>query len=417
MITHGTTISKVAEGIQRLSVDATDLLFEGMWPVPQGVTMNSYILQGEKIAIVDGVCGWDGVSESLFDLLQELDISLWDIDYVIINHMEPDHSGWLDDFRKVRGDDFTVVTSEKAIPLLEAFYGSIPARIKVVRDGDTLDLGGRKLTFIAIPNVHWPETMATFDQATGTLMSCDAFGGFGAVGDSAYDGDLDEESLRQWEAEAERYYANIVATFSSPVLAAVKKVYGLGDRLRIVAPGHGLVWRKDPLRIVGDYQRYAMYQKGPAEKTVTVIWGSMYGNTEAAVPVAIEALEAAGLEVLEHRVPQTHVGEILASVWRSTGVLLAMPTYEYKMFPPMAAVLDELGKKRVQNRFALRLGSYGWSGGAQAELDEIMTRHRMLWNWGEPVEFKGRPKVEDLALVAERAGALAEAVLGAVKVN
>lgn len=394
----------VTDGLFKLSVNVKDILFEGLWPIPNGVAMNSYIVKGEKTAIVDGVCGWDGVPEKLFALLEELQVEPDSIDYVIVNHMEPDHSGWIEDFRKIR-PEFTLITSKKAVPLMEGFFG-ITQNVRAVGDGDTLDLGqGRILSFHDIPNVHWPETMATFDTQSGTLMSCDAFGTFGSIGDLSYDDQLTPEQMAFFDQEAVRYYSNIVATFSPAVNMAIKKLESLP--IRIVAPGHGIVWRKDPMKIINDYSRYASCQKGRCGNEVTLIFGSMYGNTEQAVKPAVQALEDEGLTVHVHRVPENSWGDILTSVWTSTGVVLAMPTYEYKMFPPMAAALEEIGKKRAQHRKAFRFGSYGWSGGAQKELEEIMTRHKTHWEFLEPVEFLGRPKPEDLALVRLRCRELA----------
>ena len=397
-------VTQVCPGIFRLSANVHDILFEGIWPIPNGVSINSYIVKGQKVAIVDGVCGWDGVPETLFAQLNAMEVKITDIDYVIINHMEPDHSGWIEAFRAIRGDDFTIVTSAKAVPLLTAFYGLPTLRVREVGDGDSLDLGdGRVLAFAEIPNVHWPETIATFDTKSGTLLPCDAFGSFGAIDQAAYDDQLSPEQIAFYETEAVRYYANIVAAFSQPTGKAIEKVAKLlGDKIKIIAPGHGIVWRQNPGKILADYQRYVSYQKGPAKAEVTVIWGSMYGNTESAVPAVIKGLREACVVIHEFRVPQDHIGDILAAAWTSTGIVLAMPTYEYKMFPPMAAVIDELAKKKVQNRFAFRFGSYGWSGGAQAELIDLMRQHKTRWRFLKPVEFKGRPTAVDLSLIQER---------------
>ncbi len=404
-------VTTVTDGIFRLSANVEDLLFEGLWPIPNGVSMNSYIVKGEKTAIVDGVCGWDGVPETLFAQLEQIDVAPDSIDYVIVNHMEPDHSGWIEDFRKIRSD-FTIVTSAKAVPLMEAFF-DITENIMVVGDGDTLDLGnGRVLAFAEIPNVHWPETIATFDTLSGTLMPCDAFGSFGSIGEAAYDDQLNEEQIDFFEQEAIRYYSNIVAAFSQSAAKAIEKCGPLP--IKIIAPGHGVVWRKNPKKIIDDYIRYASYQKGPCENEVTVIWSSMYGNTEIGVAPAVEALEDEGLKVHVHRVPEDSWGDILASVWSSTGVVLAMPTYEYKMFPPMAALLEELGKKKVLNRHAFRFGSFGWSGGAQKELDEIMQRYKTGWNFVESLEFMGKPDDSDLKKIQERCRDLARNIKQAV---
>ena len=404
-------VTEVTTDIFRLSANVRDILFEGVWPIPHGVSLNSYIVKGEKVAIVDGVCGWDGVPETLLAQFDQMGIAVGDIDYVIINHMEPDHSGWLEAFRALR-PEFTIVTSAKAVPLLEAFYGIKGKNVKVVGDGDTLDLGhGHVLAFAEIPNVHWPETIATFDTKTGTLMPCDAFGSFGAIDEAPYDDLLTPDQIKFFEREAVRYYSNIVAAFSQPAGKAIEKVEKLlGDKVKIIAPGHGIVWRKNPSKILNDYKRYVAYQKGPAKAEVTVIWGSMYGNTASAIPTVIKTLKESGLRWREFQVPRDHIGDILAACWTSTGIVLAMPTYEYKMFPPMAAVVDELAKKKVQNRHVFRLGSYGWSGGAQGELDEMMRRHKTGWSFVQPVEFKGRPTEADLQLIEKRVRGLAARV-------
>jgi flavorubredoxin len=404
--------SKVTEGVYQLSINIEDMLFEGLWEVPNGVSMNSYIIKGEKTAIVDGVCGWDGVPETFFGLLKDLDIDPQSIEYVILNHMEPDHTGWIEDLKKVH-PNFKVICSKKAEPMLEAFFNHTE-NIITVGDGDELDLGGHLLKFVEIPNVHWPDTIATFDETTGTLFSCDAFGSYGRVDHGNYDDLLSEKDLEFYEIEAVRYYANIVAAFSMFVDKAIKKCAGLP--IKIIAPGHGVVWREDPMKIVEDYKRYVQYQKGPAKREITVIWGSMYGMTEKGVRHAISLLEKEkDLKINVHQVPQVGWGQILASAWNSTGLLLAMPTYEYKMFPPMAAVLEELGKKKVQNRKVFRMGSFGWSGGAQRELDDINTRLKMNWDFVEPVEYKGAPTSEDLRQVEEGVKALVEAVRQACK--
>ena len=404
-------VTEVTQNIYRLSANVKDILFEGVWPIPNGVSMNSFIIKGDKVAIVDGVCGWDGVPETLLAQFDKMGIKPEDIDYVIINHMEPDHSGWLEQFKAIR-KDFSIITSAKAVPLLEAFYGIKGQHIRVVKDGDTLDLGnGHLLAFAEIPNVHWPETMATFDTKTGTLLPCDAFGSFGAIDEAPYDDQLTPEKLAFYENEAVRYYSNIVASFSVATGKAIDKVEKLlGNKVKIIAPGHGIVWRKNPGKIIADYKRYVSYQKGPAKAEVTVIWGSMYGNTASAIPTVVQALKDSGLKVHEFRVPHAHIGDILATCWTSTGIVLAMPTYEYKMFPPMVGILDELMKKKVLNRHVFRLGSFGWSGGAQGELDEMVHRLKPGWTFMNPVEFKGHPTEADLQLIEKRVRGLAARV-------
>jgi anaerobic nitric oxide reductase flavorubredoxin len=396
--------TQVTTDTWRLSANIHDILFEGMWPIPHGFSMNSYIVKGEKVAIIDGVCDWDGTPEILFDQFRQMKVDHNDIDYVIINHMEPDHSGWLRDFKKIR-PDFKIVTTAKAKVLLKSFF-EIDNEVMVVKSGDTLDLGnGHLLAFEEIPNVHWPETMATFDTMTGTLFPCDAFGSFGAINESPYDDQLTQEQVDFYEFEASRYYANIVGAYSAPAKKAVIKTESLP--VKIIAPGHGIVWRQNPQKIIDDYKRYAAYSKGPAKEEITVIWGSMYGNTERGVEPVVEGIRSEGVKVNVHQVPDTHYSYILRDVWNSSGVVLAMPTYEYKMFSPMAVVIDELGRKKAFNRKAFRFGSYGWSGGAEKELEELITRYKMNWDFLDSVEFLGAPTDEDLEMIRLRGRELA----------
>ena len=390
------SISKVTDGIYKLTTNVEDVLFEGLWDIPDGVSLNSFVVKGEKTALIDGFCGWDGVPETFFKMLDEMDLSIDSIDYIIINHMEPDHSGWIESIQNLKSD-VKIFCSRAASGMLEAFYGQVE-NVHVVKHGETLDLGnGHVLEFVAAPGVHWPDTIFTFDHKTGTLFSCDAFGSYGKVEAKGYDDELDQEAIDFYEKEALRYYANIVAAFSKMVVNALKKTEHLD--IKIIAPGHGIVWRKNPLKIVEDYIRYASYQEGPAKEKVTLLWGSMYGMTKAGVDKAVETLEKSGIEYDVINIMETSWGFILGSVWESTGVVLAMPTYENKMFPTMAAALEEIGKKTAKNRLAFRLGSYGWSGGAEKELAKIMEDTKLGWNFIPSVEFKGSAKAEDLEAI------------------
>ncbi len=399
-------VTNIADGTYQLSINVENILFEGFWEIPNGVSLNSYIIKGEKTAIVDGVCGWDGVPDTLFALIEQLKISPESIEYLIISHMEPDHSGWIEAFKRLN-PDLKILCSNKAKDLLDAFYG-ITENIRVVGDNDTLDLGkGHILNFVEIPNVHWPDTIATLDTLTGTLFSCDAFGSFGKITSSVYADMLSKEELDLFEKETVRYYSNVLGFFSMQVKKAVAKCQALP--VTMIAPGHGLIYR-NPGEIMDAYSRYADYQKGPAREEITLIWGSMYGMTENAVNYAVRLLQEEDMVVHVHQVPEDSWGTVLSSAWTSTGIILAMPTYEFKMFPPMAATLEELGRKKVNNRKAFRFGSYGWSGGAGRELDEIMTRLAMGWEFIEPVEFAGNPRTEDLERIGSQVKKLVEEV-------
>jgi flavorubredoxin len=400
----------VTEGVYRLSANGgSEILFESMWPLPHGVAMNSYIVKGKECAIIDGVCGWDGVPETLFAQLEEMEINMKDIRYVILNHLEPDHTGWLEPFLELH-DDFQLMASSKGLDLVRSFYG-INKNLRAVGSGDRIDLGqGKELLFQEIPNVHWPETIATFESGSRTLFPCDLYGSFGSVGREAYDDQLGEEQLAFYEGEALRYYTNILATFSTSVGRAIDKLETLEPK--IIAPAHGIVWRENPDRIVQLYRRYVGYARGPAQPEITVIWGSMYGMTERALEAILEGIRSEKVPIHSFRVPQDHISNILAAAWASSGIVLAAPTYEYKLFPPMAAALDELGRKKVNGKKAFRIGSYGWSGGAQKELEEIVERYRLKWDFIEPYEFAGSPTEKDLEVLRERGQEFAAAVKG-----
>lgn len=386
---------KIADGIHMLTMNVDEILFEGMWEAVNGVTLNSYIVQGEKTAIIDGVIGWDGVPETLYKNMEEIGVDPQSIDYLVVNHMEPDHSGWISNFMKIK-DDFTIICTEKAAKMVTSFYGE--DKIRVVKEGDTLDLGkGRVLSFHPVPNVHWPDTMYTYDMESGTLFSCDMFGAFGTMGDYCFDDELTPEEVDFFETEGIRYYSNVMATFTASVKKAIEKAKTL--EIRTIAPGHGPVYRKNPKKIMDDYARFARYAEGAGKNEITILWGSMYGMTGKALEHAESVLRREGVRYSKLEAARTSDSEIVASLFRAAGIIIAAPTYEYKLFPPVAAALSEAGRKRITGKAAFRFGSYGWSGGAENELKEIVERNRMNWDFVEPVEFEGAPKEEDLARV------------------
>ncbi|HEB69436.1 MAG TPA: FprA family A-type flavoprotein [Desulfobulbus sp.] len=396
----------MSEGIYRLGVNLEgDLLFEGMWPMPDGISINSYVVRGEKTALIDLT---EDVRDKPIQFEQELasiPLQPEDIDYLVINHMEPDHTSWLPAFYK-KNPDLKIFITEKGAPVLKTFCG-IEQNVQVVKTGDRLELGnGKVLVFYEAPNLHWPETMFTYEESSGILFTCDAFGSYGAITDTIFDDQLSSEQHDFFMKEALRYYANIVGSFSMFVTKGIEKVKNLD--IKMVAPSHGIVWRENPKEIIETYSRFAGYMNGPAEPEITVIWSSMYGNTQRVVNSMVKGVREEGVPVHIHRVPHDHVGFILASAWKSSGIILGMPTYEYKMFPPMAWVLDMFGRKKVWNKKILRFGSFGWSGGAQREM-ELLT-DKLRWEFLESVEWQGKPDDVVLAGAQQQAGNLARQV-------
>lgn len=401
---------RISDRIYALHADVkTEDLFEGIWPIPDGVSLNSFLVKGEKVALVDLVRDWGGAPAALETGLSQAGLRLADVDYLVLNHLEPDHTGWLAEYRRMN-PKVKILATSKGVELVKSFYKVVDG-VEAVKTGDSLDLGaGMVLSFLEAPNVHWPETMVTFEPSSGTLFSCDAFGSFGMLGDRVFDDEFNAREHERFEAEALRYYSNIVASFGTFVKRAIDKVDALD--VKVVAPSHGIVWRKDPRRIIERYRKYASYLDGGREKEICVIWGSMYGNTEKGLAAAIRGIEDEGLGFTMHRVPNEDASYILSDAYKSEGILVAMPTYEYKMFPPMAYVLDLLARKHVNGRSALRIGSWGWVGGAKKEYDEALAA--LKWDSVGSLEWAGVPDDATLAALREKGRELARKVKAAV---
>ncbi len=366
--------------------DRTTDLFEGLWPITQeGVSYNTYLIDDEKKAIVDLTKALK--TDEFLDQIQQItDVS--DLDYVIINHMEPDHSGVLRTLRRV-APQVTILSTEKARDMLKAFY-EVTEGIHVVEDGETLELGEHTLRFVHTPFVHWPETMMTYEVKEHILFPCDGFGSYGALRGGIFDDKCGDQDF--YEREALRYYVNIVATFSRPVLNAIGK---LADTpISVIAPSHGLIWRKNPQRIVELYQKWAEYASNPGEVGVTLIYGSMYGNTEKMMNAVAQGISREGVEMEIFDATHTHVSYILPSLWTKRGVMVGAPTYEGSLFPPVTQVLEMAAHKRIRGKKAARFGSYGWSGGAQRSFEN--TIKPMKWDLLDSFEFHGGPTEEDL---------------------
>jgi anaerobic nitric oxide reductase flavorubredoxin len=384
----------VKPGIYWIGVnDRTTDLFEGLWPITsEGVSYNAYVIDGEKKVLVDAAK--DIKSDALLDQIAEVfDPAL--LDYIVVNHMEPDHTGVFRTLRRI-APNVTFLCTSRAVKLLENYY-QVTDNVHVVEDGETLDLGPHQLQFHITPMVHWPETMVTYETAQKVVFSCDAFGGYGALQGAIFDDQCTE--LAFYEREALRYYANIVALFPKPVLRAIDKLAGIP--IDVIAPSHGLIWRKNPGRIIELYQKWANYALEGPGVGVTLLYGTMYGNTERMVEAVAVGVARAGVPVDVFDVRHIHASYILPSVYTRSGVLIGAPTYEGELFPPMAHVLDMLSRKRIQNRKLAYFGSFGWSGGARREITQWA--EKLKWELTEAWEFPGGATHQDL-LKAEELG-------------
>jgi anaerobic nitric oxide reductase flavorubredoxin len=332
-------------------------------------------------------------------------IDVAELEYVILNHMEPDHTGLLRTLRRV-APNVKLVGTQKTRDMLETFYG-ITENVHVVDDGDTIDLGRHTLRFVSTPFVHWPETMMTYEVDNRVLFSCDGFGGYGALRGAIFDDEC--VALDFYEREALRYYVNIVALFSNAVLRAIDKLAGVP--VSVVAPSHGLIWRSDPQRIVQLYKKWAEYANGPADSGVTLIYGSMYGNTEQMMNAVAQGISEEDVSIDIFDAAHTHASYILPSLWTRRGVVVGAPTYEGGLFPPVAQAIEIAGHKRVRNRQAAYFGSYGWSGGARRDFRQAA--ESLKWEVVDELEFVGSPMDAELSQGEQFGARFARTIKGA----
>lgn len=359
--------------------DRTTDLFEGLWPIKgSGISYNSYLIKGTKNILVD--LSKDFQSDEYIEQISSL-INLSDLDYVIVNHMEPDHTGVLRILKKI-APQIQIVCSTKAVSMLKEFY-NITDGVQGVADGEKIVMGERELQFFHVPFVHWPETMVTMDTATGTLFTCDAFGGYGALQGTLFDDECGNLSF--YESEALRYYANIVAKFSTPVLTAISKLSKID--VATIAPSHGLVWRKNPGRIVELYKKWAEYASNGGEPSITLLYGSMYGNTESMMNAVAQGITETGCNLEIFDVARIHPSYILPSMWKNKGIMIGAPTYEVSLFPYMQQVLEKAAIKNVKNKVSAYFGSYGWSRGAYKKV--VSMTEDLKWEMTEGLEFPG----------------------------
>lgn len=334
-------------------------IFEALWPLPQGVSYNSYLIDDEQVALVDTVK--IDYCEEYLDNIREI-IGDRKIDFLIINHMEPDHSGSVSELLNVY-PDMEIIGNKKTMGFLEGFYG-ITDNTRVVDAGDTLDLGEYTLEFHLTPMIHWPETMMTYEKKEKILFSGDAFGSFGTLNGGVFD---DEVNLDDFREETGRYYTNIVARYSPLVSKTIDRFSDL--EIKVIAPTHGPVWRDNPGYIVNYYKQLSEQK---TEDGAAIVYGSMYGNTKKMAERIAASLSREGIKDIKvYDVSRTDVSYLINDIWRYRAVILGACTYNTKLFPPMQYLLAALENRNLKNNLLGIFGSYSWSGGAVDRLKEF----------------------------------------------
>lgn len=339
--------------------DRQTTLFENMWPLPEGVSYNAYLIRDEKTALLDTVRinKVDGFVNKVLEVLDGRKL-----DYLVIHHMEPDHSGCITDILKLF-PDLIFVGNKKTKSMLYDFLELTPDDDKFieVKDGDVLDLGKRQLQFVMTPMVHWPESMVSYEPNDKVLFSQDIFGGFGTVDGAIFDDQADYNIFR---SETRRYYSNIVGKYSMMAVKAIEKVKQLD--INIICPVHGFVWRENPQTIIDDYEKWANYE---VEDGVVIVYGSMYGNTEGMADHLATFLAKEGVKNIKvFDVSKTHASYILNEIWKYKGLILGSATYDNSVYPNMYNLLNVLKYNKIKNHVLGIFGSYGWSGGAVKDL-------------------------------------------------
>ena len=339
--------------------------FENMLPLPYGVSYNSYLITDEKTALIDtvDVCYGEVFIDKIKSQLGEKSV-----DYLIINHMEPDHSGSISLIRKYY-PNMTIVGNKKTLEMLEGYYG-IDDNTLEISDGEVLSLGKHKLQFHFTPMVHWPETMMTYDETENVLFSGDAFGCFGTLDGGVMDTEMNMD--KYWD-EMIRYYANIVGKYGAPVQKALQKLTPLD--IKIICSTHGPVWKEYVSKAVDIYDRMSRYE---GKEGAVVVYGSMYGNTERMAEAVAQGLTMGGIKnVILHNVSKSDASVILRDIFKYKGLVIGSPTYSNELYPEIDSLLKKMEIRGIKKRDFAYFGSFTWAGIANKKLAEF--GEKMKW--------------------------------------
>ncbi len=390
---------KLAENIYFLGFnDRRTALFENIWPIPHGVSYNSYLIVDDKIALVDTV-----EQRYVDDYLDQIDAIIGDrkIDYLIINHMEPDHSGAIKPIM-AKYPEISLVGNKKTFGFVESFYTK-PTKTLEVYDGHTLDLGKTKLQFQTIPMVHWPETMVTFDETHSILFSGDAFGSYGTLDGGVFD---DEINLDFYEVEIMRYFTNIVGKYCPHTQRAMKKLAPLD--IKMIAATHGPIWRSDLNWVLSRYDKWSSYN---TDRGVIIVYGSMYGNTQKMAEVIARQLVERGIKNIRvYDSSKTHSSYIINDIFKYKGFIVGSCSYNNAMFPNVETLLTTIEHMAPKNHYLGIFGNYAWNGGGVKNLMKFA--EKIKWELvHDPIEEKGALKPDNFTKCIEMANAMADKLL------
>ncbi len=391
---------KLADNIYYLGYnDRRTHLFENIWPIPHGVSYNSYLIDDEKVALVDTV-----ERQFIDDYLDDIAAIIGDkkVDYLVINHMEPDHSGALKAI-VARYPDIVLVGNKKTFGFVESFYMKAVNTLEV-HDGHVLELGKTRLQFQTVPMVHWPETMVSFEETNQILFSGDAFGSYGTLDGGIFD---DEINLGFYEVEIMRYFTNIVGKYCPHTQRAIKKLAGL--EIKMIAATHGPIWRTDLNWVLERYNKWSSYT---FDNGVVIVYGSMYGNTQKMAEVIARQLSVRGIrDIRVYDASKTHSSYIINDIFKYKGFIVGSCAYNNSLFPNVETLLSTIEHMGVKDHYLGVFGNFSWNGGGVNNLMKFA--ENIKWELvSEPVEEKGALKNDKFEQCIALANAMADKLLG-----
>ena len=370
-------VRKVTEDLYWIGANDHRLaLFENIHPIPRGVSYNSYLLLDEKTVLFDTI-DWSSGRQFLENIEGVLDGR--SLDYMVINHVEPDHAASIGEIL-VRYPDITVVSNEKAFMLMSQFGFGIGDNRVEVSEGDVISFGKHTITFVQAPMVHWPEAMVSFDTTNGVLFSADAFGSFGALDGILFSDEADFD--RDWIDDARRYYTNIVGKYGPHVQALLQKAGSID--IKMVCPLHGPLWRKDLGYFIEKYDKWSRYE--PEENGVLIVYASMYGNMESAAQRLASMLTAKGVEkIAVYDVSNTHVSHLIAETFKYSHIVLASVTYNLGIYPLMHNYLMDMKALNMQDRTVAIMEGGSWAPKAGVLMEELLDEMKQMTVLNEKV--------------------------------
>lgn len=377
-------------------------LFENVHPIPRGVSYNSYLLLDEKTVLFDTV-DWSICRQFLENIKGILENR--NLDYMVINHMEPDHAACIEEI-VLRYPNVKIVCTEKAFMFMHQFGFNIDDNVIKVKEGDTMSFGKHTVAFVSAPMVHWPEAMVTYDTTNGVLFSADAFGSFGALDGKMFNDEVDFD--RDWIDDARRYYTNIVGKYGPHVQALLKKAGTI--EIKTICPLHGPVWRNDFGYFLDKYDKWSSYE--PEEKGVMIVYGTMYGSTEAAANDLATRLVKKGMtNVVMYDASKTHVSYLISETFKYSHVVLASVTYNLKIYPPILNYIMDMKALNLQKRTFALIENGSWAPQSAKLMSELLDEMKNMTILDNQMTISSAMKEED----ADSMEALADSIIESMK--